>query len=39
MKFGFTEEAEKLNGRLAMIAFVLLVANYAFTGKLLPGVF
>lgn len=31
-KFGFTKYAEKLNGRLAMIGFVLLIAIRLFTG-------
>ncbi|MBF2066240.1 MAG: high light inducible protein [Calothrix sp. C42_A2020_038] len=31
-KFGFTEYAEKLNGRLAMIGFVSLIAIEVLTG-------
>jgi hypothetical protein len=31
-KFGFTKSAEKLNGRLAMIGFVSLIALEALTG-------
>jgi hypothetical protein len=31
--FGFTKNAEKLNGRLAMIGFVSLLAIEALTGK------
>lgn len=34
---GFTEYAEKLNGRLAMIGFVSLLALEAFTGQGLIG--
>jgi hypothetical protein len=39
MKFGFTEFSEKLNGRLAMLGFVIAVGTYLTTGQLLPGVF
>ncbi len=35
---GFTEYAEKLNGRLAMIGFVSLLVLEAFTGHGLIGV-
>jgi hypothetical protein len=37
--FGFTEFSEKLNGRLAMLGFVIAVGTYLTTGQLLPGVF
>jgi hypothetical protein len=37
--FGFTEFSEKLNGRLAMLGFVVAVGTYLTTGQLLPGVF
>jgi hypothetical protein len=36
--FGFTEAAERLNGRIAMLAFVVLVGTYFTTGQVLPGV-
>ncbi|MBO3463356.1 chlorophyll a/b-binding protein [Aetokthonos hydrillicola Thurmond2011] len=36
-KFGFTESAEKLNGRLAMIGFVSLIALEVLTGHGLVG--
>ncbi len=36
-KIGFTEYAEKLNGRLAMIGFVSLIAIEVFTGHGLVG--
>jgi hypothetical protein len=39
MKFGWTEENEKLNGRLAMIGFVIAVGTYFTTGQIIPGVF
>ncbi len=35
--FGFTEQAEKLNGRLAMIGFVSLLALEILTGHGLIG--
>jgi len=38
-QFGFTEYAEKLNGRLAMIGFVSLIALEAATGHGLVGFF
>lgn len=34
----FTEAAEKLNGRLAMLGFVVAVGTYLTTGQILPGV-
>jgi hypothetical protein len=39
MKFGWTEQNEKLNGRLAMIGFIIAVGTYLTTGQILPGVF
>ena len=39
MKFGFTPEAEILNGRIAMCAFVIAVGTYLTTGQILPGIF
>jgi hypothetical protein len=39
MKFGWTEENEKMNGRLAMLGFVIAVGTYLTTGQILPGVF
>jgi len=33
------EEAEKANGRWAMIGFVALVGAYITTGQIIPGVF
>jgi hypothetical protein len=38
MKFGFTPEAEILNGRLAMIGFVAAVGAYMTTGQIIPGI-
>ncbi|MEJ6487140.1 high light inducible protein [Nostoc punctiforme UO1] len=36
-RIGFTEYAEKLNGRLAMIGFISLIALEVFTGHGLIG--
>jgi hypothetical protein len=38
MKFGFTPEAERLNGRLAMIGFVAAVGAYLISGQIIPGI-
>ena len=35
----YPEEAEKANGRWAMIGFVTLVMSYVATGQAIPGVF
>ena len=32
-------KAERLNGRLAMLGFVIAVGTYATTGQIIPGVF
>jgi len=37
--FGFTPEAEILNGKIAMVSFVVMVIVYIKTGQLLPGIF
>jgi len=34
----FTEKAEKLNGRLAMLGFVAAAGAYLMTGQVIPGV-
>jgi len=33
------EEAEKVNGRWAMIGMIALIGSYSTTGQFLPGVF
>ena len=38
MNFGFNEVAERLNGRLAMVALVAVVGQYLITGQVIPGV-
>ena len=35
----YAQRAEKLNGRLAMLGFVIAVGTYITTGQILPGVF
>ena len=35
----YPEEAEKANGRWAMIGFIALLLSYAITGQIIPGVF
>ena len=32
-------EAEKANGRLAMLGFIALIGAYATTGQIIPGIF
>ena len=36
---GFAEEAEKTNGRWAMIGFIALIGAYITTGQIIPGIF
>lgn len=33
------ERAEKLNGRMAMLGFIIAVGTYATTGQIIPGFF
>ena len=35
----FPEEAEKANGRWAMIGFIALLGSYVSTGQVIPGIF
>ncbi len=35
----YPEQAEKSNGRWAMIGFISLILSYLFTGQVIPGVF
>jgi len=35
----FNENAEKLNGRLAMLGFIIAVGTYVTTGQIIPGIF
>ena len=34
----YPEEAEKVNGRWAMMGFIALVGAYATTGQVIPGI-
>ena len=36
---GYIQEAEKANGRWAMIGFIALLGSYFATGQVLPGIF
>tara|TARA_R100000654_G_scaffold6979_1_gene17502 strand:+ start:574 stop:786 length:213 start_codon:yes stop_codon:yes gene_type:complete len=36
---GYPEDAEKVNGRWAMLGFIALIGAYATTGNIIPGVF
>ena len=36
--FGWTEQAERLNGLLAMIGIMAAMGAYALTGQIIPGV-
>lgn len=38
MKFGWTEQAESLNGKIAMVSFVIVCIVYFKTGQLIPNV-
>ena len=33
------EKAERLNGRLAMLGFIIAVGTYATTNQIIPGIF
>ena len=35
----YAENAERVNGQLAMIGFVAAVGSYLFTGQIIPGIF
>jgi len=35
----YPQNAEKINGRWAMVAFVALVGAYVSTGQIIPGIF
>jgi hypothetical protein len=35
---GFNENAEKLNGRIAMIFIVVMFGTYLTTGQIIPGI-
>ena len=35
----YYENAERVNGQLAMIGFVAAIGSYIFTGQIIPGLF
>ena len=35
----YAENAERVNGQLAMLGFVAAVGAYLFTGQIIPGIF
>ena len=35
---GFTNETERLNGRVAMIGIIAMFASYLITGQIIPGI-
>ena len=35
----YPQDAEKVNGRWAMIGFVALLGSYVTTGQIIPGIF
>ncbi len=35
----YSTEAEKTNGRWAMVGIVAAIGTYAFTGQIIPGIF
>jgi hypothetical protein len=39
MKKIFTDSAERLNGRAAMLGFLAAAGSYLITGQIIPGVF
>ena len=38
-KSNFLQNAERINGRMAMMGFLALVVNYGFFGWIIPGIF
>ena len=36
---GYIQEAEKANGRWAMIGFIAMLGAYVSTGQIVPGIF
>ncbi len=35
----YYENAERVNGQLAMMGFIAAIGSYIFTGQIIPGVF
>tara|TARA_Y100000589_G_scaffold138978_1_gene132900 strand:- start:821 stop:1012 length:192 start_codon:yes stop_codon:yes gene_type:complete len=38
-KFSYPVDAEKVNGRWAMIGFIALIGAYLTTGQIIPGIY
>ena len=36
---GYPQNAEKVNGRWAMVGFIALLGSYVTTGQIIPGIF
>tara|TARA_R100000781_G_scaffold53680_4_gene35080 strand:+ start:201 stop:386 length:186 start_codon:yes stop_codon:yes gene_type:complete len=39
MDVDYFENAERVNGQMAMIGFIAALGSYIFTGQIIPGVF
>ncbi len=39
MDVDYFENAERVNGQLAMIGFIAALGSYVFTGQIIPGLF
>ncbi len=35
----YMENAERVNGQLAMLGFIAAIGSYIFTGQIIPGIF
>jgi hypothetical protein len=35
----YYENAERVNGQLAMLGFIAAIGSYIFTGQIIPGIF
>ena len=35
----YMENAERVNGQLAMVGFIAAIGSYLFTGQIIPGLF
>ena len=35
----YYEQAERVNGQLAMLGFLAAIGSYIFTGQIIPGIF
>ncbi len=39
MDVDYFENAERVNGQLAMLGFIAAIGSYLFTGQIIPGLF